>query len=107
VHVYQEAIALWPASHCALEYHRWLFRSRLRADGRRFNALMRPPVTAPVLCVDGDQDPVVSAPRVEKSRAHVSGAFTSRVVPGAGHFPHEEQPQEFNGLLLSWLDATR
>ena len=35
---YQKAIGLWPASHCALEYHRWLVRSRLRADGRAFDA---------------------------------------------------------------------
>ena len=30
---YQRAIGLWPSSHCAVEYHRWLVRSRARADG--------------------------------------------------------------------------
>ena len=44
VRTYQQAISLWPASHCALEYHRWLFRSRIRSDGRQFNAVMRHPV---------------------------------------------------------------
>ena len=46
VATYQAAISQWPASHCALEYHRWLFRSRLRADGRRFAQAMRPPLRA-------------------------------------------------------------
>ncbi|MGZ6804152.1 MAG: alpha/beta fold hydrolase, partial [Nocardioidaceae bacterium] len=45
VATYQSAIGLWPSSHCALEYHRWLFRSRVRADGRAFARLMGPPVT--------------------------------------------------------------
>ncbi len=39
---YTEAFAEWPSPHCALEYHRWLVRSRLRADGRAFGRLMRP-----------------------------------------------------------------
>ena len=42
---YAEAFADWPSPHCALEYHRWLFRSRLRADGRAFGRLMRPALT--------------------------------------------------------------
>ena len=40
---YRAALSKWPSPHCALEYHRWLLRSRLRADGRAFNRLMRPP----------------------------------------------------------------
>lgn len=103
VRTYQEAIAIWPASHCALEYHRWLFRSRLRADGRRFNRLMRPPTTQPVLCIRGDQDPTLSTARVEASRARVTADFGVRVVAGAGHFVHEEQPRAFNDRLLTWL----
>ena len=97
---YQEAIALWPASHCALEYHRWLVRSRLRADGRRFGTAMRPPVRQPVCCLAGAEDRFV--PRVD-SRARVSGPFTEQLLPGVGHFPHEEDPAGLTRLLLSWL----
>jgi len=102
---YQRAISLWPASHCALEYHRWLFRSRLRADGRRFGSLMRPPVRQPVCCIVGAQDRVVPATAVTDSRRHVRGEPVEHVVPGVGHFPHEEQPGEFTSLLLSWLST--
>jgi len=103
VATYQAAISQWPASHCALEYHRWLFRSRLRADGRRFAQAMRPPLAQPVCCVSGALDHALPGAAVERSRRHVAGAFTLRTMPGVGHFPHEEDPSAFTALLLDWL----
>jgi pimeloyl-ACP methyl ester carboxylesterase len=103
VATYQRAISLWPASHCALEYHRWLVRSRLRADGRRFAAAVRRPVEQPVLCVMGAEDPALPASGIERSRRHVTQALVEGRVAHAGHFPHEEQPEEFTGLLTGWL----
>jgi pimeloyl-ACP methyl ester carboxylesterase len=100
---YEQAFALWPSSHCALEYHRWLFRSRLRADGRRFTRLMRPPVRQPVCWVAGEDDPVLPVRGLERSRAHVAGPLTEHLLPGVGHFPHEEDPATFTALLLAWL----
>jgi pimeloyl-ACP methyl ester carboxylesterase len=105
VATYEAAIGLWPASHCALEYHRWLFRSRLRADGRRFRALMRPPVRQPVLAVSGAADPALPAEGIRRTRALVAGELTERSMPGVGHFPHEERPGEFTATLLDWLAA--
>jgi pimeloyl-ACP methyl ester carboxylesterase len=103
VATYQSAISLWPASHCALEYHRWLFRSRVRSDGRRFNETMRRSVTQPVCCVSGDSDPALPAAVIRGSRSRVVGEFTERVMSGVGHFPHEERPQQFTSMLLEWL----
>jgi pimeloyl-ACP methyl ester carboxylesterase len=103
VSTYQRAISLWPSSHCALEYHRWLFRSRLRSDGRRFGRLMRPPVAQPVLSVSGGSDPAVPASGLARSRGHVVGELTEHVLPDVGHFPHEERPAELTRLLLDWL----
>ena len=103
VATYQAAISQWPASHCALEYHRWLFRSRLRVDGRRFGQAMRPPLPQPVCCVSGALDHALPRAAVERSRRHVAGAFTQRTMPGVGHFPHEEDPSAFTALLLDWL----
>ena len=100
---YQTAIALWPASHCALEYHRWLFRSRLRADGRAFSRLMRPAVTQPVLCLAGDLDPALPRRALPDSGEHVSGPFEMHLGPGVGHFCQEEDPEAVNALLLDWL----
>ncbi len=101
--VYQDVLGMWPSPHCALEYHRWLLRSRVRADGRAFNRLLRPPVTQPVCCVYGAEDPVLPASVVEGTPAHVSGPFDEHRLPGTGHFPPEEDPGAFTGLLLDWL----
>ncbi|MDQ4084456.1 MAG: alpha/beta hydrolase [Actinomycetota bacterium] len=102
---YRGAMSLWPSPHCALEYHRWVMRSRLRADGRRFTAAMRTPVCAPVLQVLGGQDPVVPRSATRVPAALVRAPHEVVVLDGAGHFPHEECPQEFNAALLRWLAA--
>ena len=103
VATYQAALSLWPAPHCAVEYHRWLFRSRFRADGRRFGRLMHQPVTQPVHCLAGAQDPVLTGSWLPASRRRVAGRFSADLVPGTGHFPHEERPDAFNDRLLAWL----
>lgn len=103
VATYQAALTIWPAPHCALEYHRWLFRSRLRADGRHFNHLMDRSVSQPVFSIHGDQDPALPAGTDRRTEQLVTGDFRRRPMAGAGHFPHEEQPQVFNDVLLSWL----
>ena len=100
---YRAAFALWPSPHCALEYHRWLFRSRLRADGRAFARVLRRKVAVPVAHISGAEDPAEPTGSTLASARHVTGAFVHHSIAGAGHFPHEESPQEFNRVLLSWL----
>lgn len=101
---YQAALSQWPSPHCALEYHRWLLRSRLRADGRDFNRLLRAPVTRPVLTVSGEHDPVVSSSLTLGSQRHVRARYRHSVIARAGHFVPEEQPGPTTDLLLRWLD---
>jgi pimeloyl-ACP methyl ester carboxylesterase len=103
VAAYQDTIGVWPSSHCALEYHRWLVRSRVRSDGRAFDRAMRAPVSQPVLAVYGDDDPALPRGAMQATRDHVSGPLTERVLAGVGHFPPEEAPAEFSDLLLGWL----
>jgi pimeloyl-ACP methyl ester carboxylesterase len=105
VATYQQAISQWPSSHCALEYHRWLFRSRWRTDGRRFAAAMRAPLHQPVCCIWGAEDPVVADAQIAASSSRVAGEPTEHRLPGVGHYPHEEDPAAVTGLLLSWLEA--
>jgi pimeloyl-ACP methyl ester carboxylesterase len=105
VTTYQDAISLWPASHCALEYHRWLVRSRVRADGRSFGRAMAAPVAQPVLLVAGADDPALPATSFEDTRTHVLGPLSEHVMPGVGHFPPEEDPDGFTALLVGWLDS--
>jgi pimeloyl-ACP methyl ester carboxylesterase len=94
-------MSIWPASHCAVAHHRWLFRSRLRSDGRRFGAALRTPMDRPVCTIWGADDRL--APRSGDTASHVTGDLTLHRIPGVGHFPHEEDPAAFTGLLLGWL----
>ncbi|MBA2445341.1 MAG: alpha/beta hydrolase, partial [Nocardioidaceae bacterium] len=100
---YRGALAHWPSPHCALEYHRWLLRSRLRPDGWAFARLMRRPTRADVLQVNGSLDPAVHRPSISRSRRHVVGGYAEVVVSDAGHFVPEEKPDEFTAVLLDWL----
>lgn len=102
---YREAMLLWPAPHCALEYYRWVARSTYRTDGRRFAQRMRKPITQRVLQIHGALDPVVLRSAAEGSVQYVDGPHRWRLLDGAGHFPHEEQPDDFNKELVSWLES--
>ena len=91
-------------AHCAMEYHRWAWRSYVRADGRRFNSLMAAePVRQPVLLVHGAQDPTVLAATTTGSEQHVAGPYHAAPIDDCGHFPHEERPEVVLPLLLEWL----
>ena len=98
---YRAALQVWPAPHCALEYHRWLVRSRIRSDGRRYSARMRTPIGVPVLQIDGAQD--TATPLGPTPPGSITGPHDQQVVTNAGHFPHEETPTLFTPMLLDWL----
>lgn len=100
---YRDAMQLWPAPHCALEYPRWLARSLLRTDGRRFAARMREPVRVPVLHVHGALDRTVAASAASAARRHVEAPYRWVQLAGTGHFPHEERADDLTERLLSWL----
>ncbi len=101
---YRRAFAVPKVSHCSLESHRWIFRSRWRTDGLRYNARMRrAPVRVPVLQLHGSLDPVCPPGPARASRGLVAGAYRWRQVHGAGHFPHEERPEEVSRALVEWL----
>ncbi|TWD81031.1 pimeloyl-ACP methyl ester carboxylesterase [Kribbella amoyensis] len=100
---YRAALQVWPAPHCALEYHRWFVRSRLRSDGRRFSARMREPVTVPVLQLNGGKDSALAPESAVLPPKLVTGPLRHEVLTSAGHFPHEESPAEFSRVLLDWL----
>lgn len=102
---YRAALQVWPAPHCALEYQRWLVRSKLRSDGRRFSSQMRTPVDVPVLQVHGVLDEVVTPTGAATPPGLITGPRRQEMLTGVGHFPHEEAPELFNELLLDWLPS--
>jgi pimeloyl-ACP methyl ester carboxylesterase len=104
---YRDALAIWPAPHCSLEYHRWAFRSMFRLDGRRFAVRMAQPVAVPVLQLHGLADPAVLPEVARRSRSHVTGPYRWEGLAGAGHFPQEERPDQVSVILLDWLGTLR
>ena len=101
----RRAIQIPSAAHSALEYQRWAARSQLRGEGRRFMRSMKRPLTVPMLHMRGDGDPYVLADPVQRTQRYAPhGRYV--VVAGAGHYAHEEQPEQVNDHLTRFLAAT-
>src|SRR3954452_372571 len=98
----RRAIQIPSAAHSALEYQRWAVRSQLRAEGRRFMRSMKRPMAVPVLHMRGDADPYVLADPVHRTQRFApQGRYVS--ISGAGHFAHEEDPDQVNDQLTRFL----
>jgi len=106
-HRYAEAMALPFVAHSAAEYYRWVVRSQLRLDGRRFAHRLRSRINVPVLQLQGDQDGAVVPALGAKSSAWVEGPFEQHNIRGAGHFLPEEAAGEVNAHLVRWLNTTQ
>ncbi len=100
---YRAAMCLPAVAHSALEYHRWMLRSRLRPDGMRYARAMRIPVQAPTLQIHGSLDSCIRPKTARGSGSYVDAPYRWRLIDGAGHFPHEESPDRFDLELRSWL----
>ena len=99
----RKAIQIPSAAHSALEYQRWAVRSQLRSEGWRFMKSMDRQLDVPLLHLRGDADPYVLADPVDRTQHYAPrGRFVS--VAGAGHFAHEEAPEEVNEHLRRFLD---
>ncbi|BBZ64757.1 alpha/beta hydrolase [Mycolicibacterium insubricum] len=102
----RRAVQIPGAAHCALEYQRWAVRSQLQPEGRRFMRAMDQPLGVPSLHLRGAQDPYVLADAVAESRRWArDGRFVT--LAAAGHFTHEESPDEVNDLLAEFLTWSR
>jgi pimeloyl-ACP methyl ester carboxylesterase len=98
----RRAIQIPSAAHSALEYQRWAVRSQLRSEGRRFMKSMNRQLGIPVLHLRGDADPYVLADPVKRTQPYAPhGRYVS--ISGAGHFSHEETPDEVNAHLQRFL----
>ncbi|GAB2645397.1 alpha/beta hydrolase [Prescottella soli] len=102
----RSAMQIPRVAHSALEYQRWAFRSQFRPDGRRFMTAMDHRLDIPVFQVHGELDPYVLATTIERSTAHAPGQQLYRVA-GAGHFAHQESPDEVTAELTRFALASR
>lgn len=88
----------------ALRYYRAAFDpiSRAAAQSR---ALAFAPISVPTLAITGDSDGCMDTRLFDEMMrgADFPRGLKVRRIRGAGHFVHQEQPAEVNGLLLEWL----
>ena len=99
---YRAATRIPQAAYGAMEYYRWAGRSQLRPDGLRYARRMAAPITAPTLQLHGALDPCVLPGTARGSGRYVAGAYEWRELPGVGHFPHEETPDEVSRAIAAW-----
>jgi pimeloyl-ACP methyl ester carboxylesterase len=101
---YRAAMLVPNTAHCSVEFHRWAIRSIPRRDGRRFTDSIAEPVGVPVLQVHGRDDGAILLTSVDGSEAYAGAGYTRVDLDGVGHFPHEEDPEQFDAALLPWLE---
>jgi pimeloyl-ACP methyl ester carboxylesterase len=102
---YRQAMLLSNTRHCSIEPYRWLMRSMGRPDGLQFSRRMNRKLRVPTLHVHGEDDPVLLPETALSSGAYVDAHYDWRPLDGIGHYPHEEDPDGFSGLLLEWLKS--
>jgi len=90
-------------AHCALEYYRWVGRSRFRFDGRRLSRAVDRRVRVPVLQLHGTDDPYVLERTARRSAYWAGDGYRYKVLPGVGHFVHQEAPEHTTALLTEFL----
>ena len=102
---YRQALRLWPSPHCALEYLRMFGRDQVRGAGRDYRQTLRTPVRVPVLTVRGSTDRLLPASAMLPPDPYAPTDHRHVEVPGAGHLPHEENPDAVSAALLDWLPS--
>ena len=100
---YRDALARWPGPHRALAYPRRFVRDQLRGDGAAYRRALRVHRRIPLLSVHGSEDRLISRSRMAAAEPYVDAPCALVTLPGVGHLPPEEAPEELNRVLLSWL----
>jgi pimeloyl-ACP methyl ester carboxylesterase len=102
----RDAVTIPGVSHAALEHLRWISRSPWRSDGLRHReALLRHPVTAPVLHIGGEGDRVIPLAMLSEAAQYCSGGYLRHVISGVGHYAAEESPARVTELMADFLQG--
>jgi pimeloyl-ACP methyl ester carboxylesterase len=101
---YRAAARIPGVAYCSMEYYRWAVRSQLRAEGRRFASAVARHAEVPVLGLHGADDPWLLPRTAAASTPWAGERHTLEVLPGVGHFPHEECPAAVTARIADFLD---
>lgn len=91
----------------ALGYYRAMV-GRATAGSKKTLELFRSPIPVPTLALTGTQDGCVDTRLhdIAMKDDDFPGGLTVVRVDGAGHFLHQEKPDEVNRILIDWLGRT-
>jgi len=88
----------------ALRYYRDTLDPRYRVPALdSIRTQQNAPIRVPTLYLHGADDGCIGVEVSEGVERGFTGPFEKRVIPDAGHFPHQERQEEFNRLLLTFL----
>jgi pimeloyl-ACP methyl ester carboxylesterase len=89
----------------ALGYYRAMFNPALQdpALAELQNRMMLEPIDVPALMLHGADDGCMGAELVEGMGAFFPRGLRTEIVPGTGHFLHQEDPTRVNALVLDFL----
>lgn len=81
-----------------------LSRSVRKANFAKSVKDLLPQVSVPILLIWGLQDKMIP-PKQAREIALLNSRLKLIELPNAGHCPHDEYPEQFNSLLLNWLES--
>lgn len=89
----------------ALGYYRAMFNPALHDPGLATlqGRMMAEPIEVPTMMLQGADDGCMGAELVEGMEAFFPRGLRVEVVPGTGHFLHQEDPARINALILDFL----
>lgn len=101
----KETLAKPGVLSAALGYYRSLFDAarRLPALDHIQKSIGRELIHVPTLYIHGEMDGCISAPLSQGMETFFPAGLRRVIIPGAGHFAHQEKPDEFNRIVLEFL----
>lgn len=97
----RRAMLIPKVAHLTLESRRWMVRSQFRPDGRDFRRTVARVLDQPVLGISGAEDRFV-LPETVAASAPWARDFRTALVPGAGHYPAMEAPEQTSRLIVDF-----
>jgi pimeloyl-ACP methyl ester carboxylesterase len=90
----------------AISYYRCFFDmsklSKEEVEQQRNSSMEK--ITVPTLYLHGSEDGCIGPELCDGMEEFFIGGFDKKIIEGAGHFIHLEKPNEFNTMILKFID---